>query len=356
MAAVGDEMAKYVARKCDGGAKALDVKDISTKFTADILGNAICGVVNNSFEDPDSLFVRITREVCFATTVKDNLKDALQTAWPRLSWLFQMRFSSPTSEEQLLYLTRKMIEERTATGDKRNDLYQVAVSMRENDPEKVFTDHYISSLVYTIMLDQYETGSNAVVNTLFALAWHPEVQDRLRKEIFDFKSQAKGEYSLEDIENLKYLEKVLSETLRMCCPVPVISRECTNDCIITLPTGKPLKISKGTQVIVPNQAIHMDSTYYPDPEKFDPERFTEEEIAKRPKYTYLPFGEGPKRCLAPRLGALQVKVAIISLLDRFKIRPAGKRFPLACEPGVFLISTPVSGTELHFEPIDLGKS
>lgn len=353
MMAVGDKMAKYVEKNCDGGAAALDVKDLGTKFTADILGNAICGVVNNSFEDPDSLFARITREVCFATTVKDNVKDALQTAWPRLSYLFQMRFSSPTSEEQLLYLTRKMIEERSATGDKRNDLYQVAISMRENDPEEVFTDQYISSLVYTIMLDQYETGSNAVVNTLFALAWNPEVQDRLRKEIIDFKSKVKGEYTIDIIDNLKYLEMVLSETLRMCCPVPVLSRECTNDCTITVPSlGKSLKISKGTQIIVPNQTIHMDPTYYPNPEKFDPERFTEEEIAKRPKYTYLPFGEGPKRCLAPRLGSLQVKVAIISLLARFKIRPAGARFPLACEPGVFLISSPVSGADLHFEPIE----
>ncbi|XP_073950244.1 probable cytochrome P450 6a13 [Choristoneura fumiferana] len=351
MRTVGAEMAKYAAARCAGGLKELDVKHLATMFTTDVLGFAICGVANNTFEEPDSLFARITREVSFATSVMDNLKDALQTAWPALSCIFQMRFATKKSEEQLVYVTRRVIEERESSGYRRDDLYQVAMSLRETDTEGVFTDEYISSLVYTVMLDQYETSSNVIVNTLLALAWHPEVQDRLRKEILQFKSNNKGDYTSDDINNLKYLDMVLAESLRVFSPVPVLSRECTNDCYIPVPTLKnPLKLTKGTPIMIPVQSMHMDPKYYPDPEKFDPERFTEEQAQNRPKYTYMPFGEGPKQCLAPRLGALQVKVAVMSIVEHFRLRPAGDNFPLPIVPGIFLISCPQPGTtKLIFE-------
>lgn len=64
-----------------------------------------------------------------------------------------------------------------------------------------------------------------------------------------------------------------------------------------MPNQSPLKITKGTPIVIPTNSIHMDAKYYPDPETFNPERFTEEENAKRPKYAYLPFGEGPKKCM-----------------------------------------------------------
>lgn len=74
----------------------------------------------------------------------------------------------------------------------------------------------------------------------------------------------------------------------------MLQRECNHDW--TVPGTKHV-IDKGTQIVISNYGIQRDPEYYPEPEKFDPERFSEEEKAKRPAYTYLPFGDGPRNCI-----------------------------------------------------------
>lgn len=76
--------------------------------------------------------------------------------------------------------------------------------------------------------------------------------------------------------------------------MPMLQRECNKD--YQIPDSDAI-IPKGTQVHIPVIAIHMDPKYYPDPERFDPDRFTDEEKSKRPHYSYLPFGEGPRNCI-----------------------------------------------------------
>lgn len=84
------------------------------------------------------------------------------------------------------------------------------------------------------------------------------------------------------------------ETMRKYPPVHMLNRICTKSYKVP---DSDLVIEKGTKVVISTLAIHHDPEYYPDPEKFDPERFTEEEKAKRHPFTYLPFGEGPRICM-----------------------------------------------------------
>jgi cytochrome P450 family 6 len=86
----------------------------------------------------------------------------------------------------------------------------------------------------------------------------------------------------------------LSETLRKYPAVPMLNRECTKDYQIP---GTEVVLEKGMKTIIPVMALHHDPKYYPDPERFDPERFNEDEKAKRHHYVYLPFGEGPRICI-----------------------------------------------------------
>lgn len=92
----------------------------------------------------------------------------------------------------------------------------------------------------------------------------------------------------------KHLVLLLPETLRMYPSLPNLIRVCTKP--YTIP-GTNVLIDKGTPVIIPIYAIHRDPLYYYDPDRFDPERFTDYNKEKRPAYTYLPFGEGPRICI-----------------------------------------------------------
>ena len=95
-------------------------------------------------------------------------------------------------------------------------------------------------------------------------------------------------------EGIMFLNHSFSETLRKYPPVPILNRECTNDFKIP---STDVVLKKGMATVIPVLALHHDPKYYPEPERFDPERFNEDENAKRHHYVYLPFGEGPRICI-----------------------------------------------------------
>lgn len=102
------------------------------------------------------------------------------------------------------------------------------------------------------------------------------------------------------------------ETLRKYPPVPILQRESNKDWQIP---GTNVVLPSGTQVQIPILGIQMDPEYFPDPERFEPDRFTEEEKSKRHHYTYLPFGEGPRNCIG-KCHAL-IKIIILKKMQTF---------------------------------------
>jgi cytochrome P450 family 6 len=91
---------------------------------------------------------------------------------------------------------------------------------------------------------------------------------------------------------------MFTETLRKYPILSFLKRNCCSDYELPAPTGTgTITLPAGTGVYIPVLALHYDLTYFPEPHKFDPERFTEENKHSRPNYTYLPFGEGPRMCI-----------------------------------------------------------
>lgn len=129
---------------------------------------------------------------------------------------------------------------------------------------------------------------------LYELALNPDVQDKLAEEIRKYTSENGDKLTYDLLQEMKYLDMVVSETLRKYPPVGNLFRQCTKP--YTIP-GTNVLIEAETRVFIPIYAIHRDPKYYPNPEKFDPERFTPEEKAKRHPMIYMPFGEGPRNCI-----------------------------------------------------------
>ncbi|CAG2064903.1 unnamed protein product [Timema podura] len=135
----------------------------------------------------------------------------------------------------------------------------------------------------------------------------------------------------------------MQETLRKHTPIPNLTRICTEPFTLE---GTNLKLQKGDMVIIPTMGFHHDPKYFPNPDHFDPERFSEENKKLIPSYAYLPFGEGPRMCIGMRFGLVQAKVGLVGLLSRYKFSVCEKTdIPLVYDP-VSLILTAKNGFHL----------
>ncbi|KAF7487338.1 thromboxane-A synthase isoform X1 [Marmota monax] len=158
----------------------------------------------------------------------------------------------------------------------------------------------------------YEMVANTLSFATYLLATHPDCQKRLLSEVdlFKEKHRAPEYHSLQ--EGLPYMDMVIAETLRMYPPAFRFTREAAQDCKVLgqrIPAGTVLETAVG--------ALHHDPEHWPDPETFDPKRFTAEAQRQRQPFTYLPFGAGPRSCLGIRLGLLEVKLTLFHVLSKF---------------------------------------
>ncbi|XP_017769457.1 PREDICTED: cytochrome P450 9e2-like [Nicrophorus vespilloides] len=188
----------------------------------------------------------------------------------------------------------------------------------------------------------FDTTSYAMCFLTYELALNGEIQDKLREEIITTWKKCEGNVTYQDLIGMTYLDMVISEVLRKWPPVPYIERLCTKDYTIvaTRPDEKDYKVKKNDFVYIPVFGIHRDSKYYPNPEKFDPERFAVENREKMYPSTYLPFGSGPRNCIGSRLAILETKVTIFHLLRNFQVLPTKKTsIPMVISRKQFTVSS-----------------
>lgn len=131
-------------------------------------------------------------------------------------------------------------------------------------------------------------------------------------------------------------------------PVTFLLRKASRDYKLSDST---LTILAGTLTVVPMNAIHYDPEIYPEPSKFDPERFSEQNKADRHQMAFLPFGDGPRNCIGLRFGLMQTKVALIKLLSNYKILPSSKTMIPMRFDSKSLILAPHDGMWLKVEKL-----
>nr|CAD7574931.1 unnamed protein product [Timema californicum] len=206
----------------------------------------------------------------------------------------------------------------------RNSLISFKLSFQECNFKRLvseMTDDLLAAQCFVFFLAGFETSSSTISSCLYELALNPEIQERLREEVDTVLHKYKGAITYEAIQEMDYLARAIDETLRKYPPKPNLDRQCTKT--FTFP-GTNHVIEKGTRLTIPAYALHHDPKYFPDPEQFNPDRFTEEAKRTRHHYSYLPFGEGPRICIGMRFGLMQTKVGLLSLLSKYKFSPCEK--------------------------------
>ncbi|XP_048001392.1 cytochrome P450 6B1-like [Leguminivora glycinivorella] len=201
-------------------------------------------------------------------------------------------------------LTKRIINQRQGKPTERNDFMDLILALRQKEIQcrtktdenlKLdMNDSVISAQSFVFYAAGYETSASTMGFLLYQLALNSNIQDKVIEELDAVLKKYKGELSLEAISELNYMGKVFDETLRMYPIIDKLKRCAQTDYLVP---GTEVMIKKGQIVIVPVHGIHFDEKYYPNPEVFDPERFSAENVAVRHSCAYMPFGLGPRHCI-----------------------------------------------------------
>lgn len=198
-----------------------------------------------------------------------------------------------------------------------------------------FEDDDIVAQCLIFFFGGFDTMSKAISFMLHELACNPDIQQNLFAEFSEIEHQLNGnEFTYETLQKMRYMDMVLSETLRRWPPIPSIDREVTKPILLENSNGISVQLTTNDIVWLPVYALHMDPNYWSDPERFDPERFNDENKLNIRSGAYLPFGNGQRSCIAPRFASMVIKTVMYYLLKDIKFEKCEKtQDPLILEPG-----------------------
>lgn len=235
----------------------------------------------------------------------------------------------------------RLIRERRAEGGDHGDLLSMLLAAVDAEGDGGgFSDQQLRDEVMTLFLAGHETTANALAWTWYLLSEHPEEERRLHEEL-DRVLEGRAP-SAEDLPELGFARRVLSESMRLYPPAWVIGRRATRDHVI-----HGFGIPENAGVLLSQWVVHHDPRWYPDPFRFDPDRWLPGGAERRPKYAYFPFGGGPRRCIGEAF-AWQEGLLILATLAqhwRFRLVPG---HPV--EPDPMITLRPRHGLRMTFAP------
>lgn len=170
----------------------------------------------------------------------------------------------------------------------------------------------------------FETSSTLLCFMAHELACNPEIQEKLYENIVEIEKELDGRpITFETIRDFKYLEMIVSETLRKWPPVSQADRQVTKPYRMEA-NGKVVQLTTDDAVWIPIYGIHMDADYWSEPHRFDPERFSDENKASIRPGTYMPFGNGQRTCIASRFALMVAKTFFFYLIRDTRITKCDK--------------------------------
>jgi cytochrome P450 len=198
--------------------------------------------------------------------------------------------------------------------------------------------------VITIFLAGSETVANALIWTWYLLSQNPDCERRCHEEV---DSVLQGRLpTAEDVPRLRYVEMVMAESMRLYPPAWAMGRYARNDFELG-----DFRLPARTTLLISQFVTHRDPRYFPDPLRFDPERFTAEAKSKRAKFTYFPFGAGVRQCIGESLAWMEGVLVLATFLQKWRLRLVPDQ---RVEPQPLITLRPKYGMRMHIEARSLG--
>jgi cytochrome P450 len=284
--------------------------DIQTAMMAVTL-NIISRTMFSS--DSDDIVTIMARSAGrYQTEMRPNIMDMM--GWPK--WLADL----PRNGVALRTLGEfdrvidRLIDERTrAPGNYPKDLLARLIAARDEQGGGGMSAQEVRDHVITIFLAGHETTAMALTWTWFLLSQHPHEESKLHAELDSVLGGRAPTY--EDLSKLTYTRMVVEESMRIYPPVHTIAREAIGaDTLV----GRP--IAKGSTILIAPWLLHRHVKLWENPGRFDPERFSPERSAARPRFAYLPFGGGRRICIGAAFALAEATVLLAALAQRYSLR------------------------------------
>ncbi|XP_005184185.2 cytochrome P450 6d3-like [Musca domestica] len=338
---VGNKMIEHILQQFEGGRQkvSLDIKDITTTYAIDIIGSVIFGLDINSFKNPNNEF-RLISDRIFKTNnthVIHRIRNVMNFMCPPIARFLALFGTLDPITADLREIVKRTIEYREKHGVVRKDLLQLLLQLRnsgqisEDDNAATWRVETVAENLKSLSIDTItgnlllfyiagsETTSSTIAYTLYELAMYPEILQRAQAEVLDCLAKhnlkPSDHLTYDILQDLHYMDLCINETARKYPGLPVWNRECTKDYRLA---DNDFVIKKGTAIIIPIMGIGRDEKYFPQPMDYKPERYSEEKEENN-LVAFMPFGDGPRYCIAKRMGVINVKAALVKILANFNI-------------------------------------
>ena len=220
------------------------------------------------------------------------------------------------AKQRLDSTIHRIIDEHRASGVDRGDLLSMLIAAQDEEGDGgMMTDAQLRDEAMTLFVAGHETTANALTWTWYLLSQHPDVEARMHKEI-DSVLEARLP-TADDVSKLRYTEMVFAESMRLYPPAWTLGRRVLSDYHV----GEYVLPAESIVLMSP-WVMHHDARYFPEPFNFDPERWTPEARESRPKFSYFPFGGGPRVCIGEQFAWMEGVLLIATIAQQWKMRLA----------------------------------
>ncbi|KAH8417455.1 hypothetical protein KR222_000257 [Zaprionus bogoriensis] len=329
--ATADKMMAYLNSTLpQTGAGETDMKKLMSSYAIDIVASTIFGLEVDSFQNPNNELIHISKELSKAT-IKNIVRGTTSFLYPGLERIFCRLGWAFSGSNEMRSLVHRTIAYREENKIERRDLMQLLLQLRntgqihkdddvwsankQTGTLKSLTKDNITAQMFLFFAAGFETTASTAAFTLYELMQNPDILEKLKEDINKTLEKHDGKLTYDSIQDMKYLELCVMETARKYPALPLLNRICTKE--YQLP-GTNKTIEKGTQIIFSLFGMHRDGEYFPEPLRYNPDRFTDEQRNFTPA-AYMPFGEGPRQCIAARMGKLNVKIAVTKILTNYDL-------------------------------------
>ncbi|XP_018404015.1 PREDICTED: probable cytochrome P450 6a13 [Cyphomyrmex costatus] len=344
-------MEHYMDKKLSNNETEFELKALFSRYSAQVIAGAGFGVDGYCFDDEKKdISFRKLGQTIFKPSTRTIITFVLVFLIPSLNKILKLRLLPKHVDNFFRTLVAELMEQRRKDGISRNDFLHLMAELERAEGDK-FDDVMLTGQAISFFLDGYETSSTVMSFVGFYLARYTKSQEKLRQEVVSVLNKYGSEITYESLKEMTYMDQVINESMRLVPAALLMKKRCTEEFELKGSDGVVCRVSPGMEILIPVHAFHNDPQYWENPEEFDPERFNSERKHSIDKFTFLPFGEGPRICVGMRMAQLQIKAGLAIILRKYRLELSPKtQIPLKMIPSAIL-PTPKGGLWAYFKQL-----